>query len=212
MRRISLVALLSLFPSTALGVSFSVPLPDLIGVIDFSPAEGREASFDFSQQFSQIDSVWIEVEAKVAALQFDSCGTFFDPQPCVHEVFLLGFYARLDKEGSPRLGTVFSDGLSFSEDSHAPEGYGVDTAIFNNPLVGWDFLLDGEGSLILYWNGLLGDPDEIVQNVILPSGEIFSARLIIDGTPIPEPSTALLVASGLLLMPRIRGNRRSPSG
>ena len=204
MRCFPLVALLALLPSTALGVSFSVPLPDLVGSVGYPAA--IEANFDFGQQFSQIENVWIEIEAKVFAGQFDVCGTVSNPQPCVHEVILLGFFARLDKEDTPALGTVFSEGLSYSDDRHALEGSGVDTGAFNARL-GFDFLLDGRGSLTLFWNDISGDPDRIIENVILPSGEIFNARLAVEGSPVPEPSTALLFASGLVLLRTVRRGR-----
>jgi hypothetical protein len=194
-----------LLPGLASGATFSVPLSDLVGVVDFIPSfGGREAAFDVQQQFSAIENVWIEVEAQVFAREFDVCGTAFDPQPCVHEVQLLGFLALMNKEQSPRLGTVFSDGLSYSDDFRALEGSGVDVARFNNALVGWDFLLDGKGSLTLYWNQAFGDPDRIIRNVIEPSGEILGARLIIEGTPIPEPSTLLLETTGLLAFASVR--------
>lgn len=202
MRCISLIAALSFLPGTALGVSFSVPLPDLVGAVDFLPSTGgREASFDFGQQFSSIENVWIEVEAHVFAREFDVCGTIFNPQPCVHEVQLLGFFAQLDTEGFPRFSTIPSGGLSFG-DFRDLEGSGTDSAPFNDQFVSSDFqfLLDGEGSLTLGWNSALGNPDRIIQNVIEPSGEIFNARLIIEATPIPEPSAALLVACGLLVL------------
>ena len=80
-----------LVPEVARSTSFSTPLDDLIGPVDFIPATGgREASFDFGQPFASIQNVWIEVEATVRAREFDVCGTTFDPQPCVHEVQLLG--------------------------------------------------------------------------------------------------------------------------
>lgn len=205
MRCALLAAALCFLPSIAFGTTFSVPLPGLLGAVDFTPSSGgKDAIFDFDQQFSEIENVWIEVEAHVFAREFDVCGTTFDPQSCVHEVQLLGFFARLDKEDSAALGTVFSDGLSFSDDFRALEGSGVDVAPFNNSLVGWDFLLDGEGKLLLFWNRALGNPDRIIQNVIEPSGEIVSARLIIEGTPIPEPSSALLIAVGLLVLANTR--------
>lgn len=207
MRCLSLIAALCLFPAAALGATFSTPIPDLIGAADSTFfIEGKEASFDFGQQFSHIENVWIEVEARVFAQQFDVCGTIFDPQPCVHEIQLLGFFAHLDEEEFPRPGTVSSRGLSFSDDFRALEGHGTDSAVFL-PFGDWDFLLDGEGSLILFWNNTSGDPDRIIQNFVAPSGEIINARLIVEGTPIPEPSTALLVAAGLLLVIATHRNR-----
>ncbi len=195
------LVILTWIPSAAGAVTFSTPLTDLVGPVDFFPSTGgREAQFDFEQQFAEIQNVWIEVDAMVRARSFDVCGLAFDPQPCVRVIQLLGFAATMDKEDSPNLGLVFSDGLSFSDDIHALEGSGLSIAIFNNTLVGWDFLLDGEGSLTLFWNRLLGNPDRIIQNVIEPSGEIFGARLIVEAVPIPEPSTCLLLAAGLLAL------------
>lgn len=198
MRRIIFLLALTLVPNTAIGLSFSAPLTALVGVVDFSTSNGKNVSFDFGQRFSAIQSVSIEIEAQVFAREFNVCGTTFNPQPCVHTVQLRGFLAIMD-ENSPEPGFVWSDGLSFGE-FDALEGSGVDVAHFNNPLVGWDFLLSGSGSLTLFWNRALGNPDRFIQNVIEPSGEIFGARLIVEGTPIPEPSTTLLLATGLLTL------------
>lgn len=109
----------------------------------------------------------------------------------------------MDKQESPNLGFIFTDGLSFG-DRDALEGSGVDIAPFNNAFVGWDFLLDGEGNLTLFWSPVLGNPDRIIVNVVQPRGEIFSARLIIEGTPVPEPSSFLLLAAGLLVLTRTK--------
>lgn len=199
MRCIALVALLTLSPGTALGLSFSVPLPDLVGSVGYPAA--IETSFDFGQQFSSIENVWIEVEAQVSALQLDICGTVFNPQPCAHQIFLLGFFAQLHTEGFPQFSTIPSGGLSFG-DLRDLEGSGTDSAPFNDQFVNSDFqfLLDGKGSLTLFWNDVSGDPDLIIRNVIPPSGEILNARLIIEATPVPEPSTALLVTAGLVAL------------
>ena len=79
-------------------------------------------------------------------------------------------------------------------------------APFNDELVptGFDYLLDGEGQVNLGWNAIFALPETIIMNVTNPSAEIFSARLIIEATPIPEPSTALLVATGLLMLSKRR--------
>jgi hypothetical protein len=186
MGRFLLIAILSFLPRAALGMCLSVPVPDLVGEVDFPLGHSKEASFDVGVEFSEIENVWIEVEAQVFAREIDVCGTVFDPQPCVRVVQLLGFWATMDKEDSPNLGSVFSDGLSFSDDSQALEGFGVDIAVFNNRLVGWDFLLDGQGSLKLAWERVFLLPNLIIREVIDPAGEIFNARLIINGTPSNE--------------------------
>jgi len=189
--------LFGVLSDSASALTVSVPLKDLVGEVGFMPATGGQVvAFDAHQQFSAIESVSIEIEAHVKAREFDVCGTAFDPQPCVHEIQLLGFFARLDKEGSPILGTISSEGLTFSEDFRALEGYGIDSALFRNTRIGWDFLLDGRGAVTVFWNSALGNPDRIILNYKDPSGVIISARLIIEGTPIPEPSTGLLLAVG----------------
>lgn len=206
-RRLPAAALLftlSVIPAGSPAMTFAVDLPDLVGPFPSRYEAGPEASFDFGQGFIAVHGAWIEVEAHVTAEQFDVCGTFFDPQPCVHVVQLLGFYSRMDKEGSPIPGTVFSDGLTFSDDFRALEASGTATAPFNNPLVGWDFLLDGQGSLTVFWNDLLGDPDRIIMNVVEPTGEILGARLILDATPVPEPSTGTLILLGITMVASLR--------
>jgi hypothetical protein len=208
MRCTPLVALLSLIPGTALGASFSVPLPELVGAVDYPAA--IETSSDFGQQFSSIENVFIEAEAHVFATQFDTCGTIFNPQPCVHEIILLGFFAQLHTEGFPRFSTIPSHGLSYG-DLRDLEGSGTDSAAFRDEFIDSDFvfLLDGRGGLTLFWNDISVNPDLIIKNVIPPSGEIFNARLIIEGAPIPEPSTGLLVAAGLGVLAAVRRFRNA---
>lgn len=188
-----------LTPAYSSASTFSAPLSALVGPIDFLPGRGnQEANFDFGQEFAEIESVSIEIEAHVIARELDVCGTVFNPQPCTHEVQLLGLFAIMNTEDSPTLETVFSDALAYSDDYRDLEGSGIAVESFNNLTVGWDFLLDGQGSLTLFWSRLLGNPDRIIQNVVEPSGEIFSARLIVEATPIPEPSATVLIGLGLL--------------
>jgi hypothetical protein len=200
-------------PRAARDVCVSVSLPDLVGEVDFFPSSGnREASFDVGLGFSEIQNVWIVVEAEVFAQEYDYCGTLFDPKPCVHVFNHVGFFAIMDKEDSPNLGSVFSWGLSFSDDENALEGYGVDVAVFNNQLVGWDFLLDGQGSLKLYWHAPAFLSHVIIHSVIDPSGEIFNARLIIEGTPVPEPAASLMSEDGILEPPGVCRRLHSSKG
>ena len=201
-RLIPLVVLFWWLPSTGASMTFSTPIPGLIGDVDFARSERASADFDFGQAFQSIQSISIEIEAQVFAREFESCGTPSNPIPCTPQTELLGFYAHVDDGNEPlRLG--FSRGLSFFNGS-ATEGYGIDSASFTEFGVpsGWDFLLQGSGRIHLFWNSFFGNPDLIVRNNIEPSGEIFSARLVIDATPIPEPSTGLLLGLGLAMLAR----------
>ena len=201
------VVSLIFLPSTAVGLTFSTPLDDLVGVIDFLAGRGsRQAAFDFGQQFLAIESVSIELEEIENAFVYDECGFIFAPQPCVRRTRLLGFFVRMDEEDKPFLGSI-STGVSLPGDREAVQGSGVASGEFANPSpTGWDLLLDGRGSITLFWNSLLFIPEQVLVFRQNASGEIFSARLIIEGTPIPEPSTALLLATGLLALAGWRGS------
>lgn len=184
-------------PSSA--ATFVASIPALVGPLDFSTNEGKEATFDFGMEFSEIESVSIELEAHVIAQERDICGPI---SPCAPRAELLELFAIMDKEGSASFQTVLSDELAFGNFDD-PEGFGTTSALFRNTLAGWEFLLDGEGRLTLFWNQIRGIPGEILKQ---PSGEIFSARIILEGTAVPEPSTALMVGLGLL---GLAGRRRS---
>lgn len=98
----AVLAILSFPSGQARAATYFAPLDGLVGPIDFLPSQGfAESSFDFGRQFIEIESVSIEIEAFVTAREFDECGTFFDPQPCMHVVQLLGLFSIMDKEGSP---------------------------------------------------------------------------------------------------------------
>ena len=130
---ILLLVALAYSPSLAAGGTiYSIPLPDLVGP-DFLPFQGgREATFDFGQQFSEIERVSIEIEAHVYSREFDTCGTIFDPQPCTHVVQPVGFFSIMDDEDSPILGTIFSGSLQFDFKPPFLEGFGTDAAPFTN--------------------------------------------------------------------------------
>ncbi len=203
-------------PGASHAATFSAPIPGLVGVIDFEPhVSGREASFDFGQQFAEIERVSIEIEARVVAEQFDACGTTSNPQPCVRRVNLLGFFTLVDEEDKPFLGSI-STALSVSDDPHATEATGTGIGEFTDPFdlnpFGWDILLDGEGSVTPFWDALFPAPGLVIQNFEEGSGEILGARLIIEGTPIPEPSTAMLLGVGMLLLSGTKRLNRREKG
>jgi hypothetical protein len=69
----SMVLIASLCGSAS-ATTVIVPLPELVGEVPYMPSSssgGQEVAFDAHQQFSSIESVSIEIEAHVHALQFD---------------------------------------------------------------------------------------------------------------------------------------------
>jgi hypothetical protein len=204
----TLVALVSAIAATA--NTISVPLPGLLGHIP-PPAAlfSRSASFDLGFGFQRIDSVSLELEASVTAMQVVLCGFEGAPQPCELEYFLGSFIAFLDPEDPTPTGSVFT-AIRFSEDRDIPDASGVAASPFQNSRIGWDFLLDGRGSLEIFWNRtiLVGDPilgSEPVDEI----GDITGARLIVDGIPVPEPSPMISLFTGLLVL--AAAGRRSSS-
>ena len=209
MRLLILIALMVCWPAVVVAATVSARLDGLVGDADFPATSGKTVSFDLGVEFLEISRVSLEIEARVYAKEFDSCGTVFNPQPCTHETLLLGFFGRLDTEDVLASTSVISEALSFSADPHATEGAGIDVANFNAQLVGWDYLLDGAGNLTLHWNDVLLLPGAVIRNVVPPSGNIASARLIVEGVVVPEPSPSLLLAVGLAILARGRRARKA---
>jgi hypothetical protein len=187
-----LAALILLLPGASVAATFFAPISTLVGPLNPPHSGGNQGVFDFGLGFSEIESVSIEIEAHVIAQERELCGFF----PCVPRQELLALYAVMDTEGSPTFESVLSDELAFGDIVDDPEGFGTESAIFRNIRVGWDFLLDGEGRLTVFWNHFITlEPSRISKQ---PSGEIFSARIIVEGTAVPEVSTALMIGLGLL--------------
>jgi hypothetical protein len=195
---LSVCALLLAAPASA--TPFVLELSSLLGPVEGVTREfSRIADFDFGQPFASIASVVLDLDASVEAMQVDLCGFTYDPQPCQREVFLLGFLATMSIEDSPVLGIVFTrPALRFSDDIRALSASGTASSPFQSR-IGWDFLLDGRGSMTLNWNDVLFF-DTIFGEKIEPRGNIYGARLIVDAVPVPEPSSASLVLAPIVLL------------
>jgi len=204
-----LIVLLVILPAPSFAVSFSAALPDLVGPIDFATgAAFPPTTFDVGQQFASIESVSIEIEAHLTAAEWEFCGLSIDPQPCVDQAALVGFLGVLDEEDRPFPGSIFAV-VSVPTPPGSVEETGTWGAEFDNvgnPF-GWEVLLDGQGTLTLFPDQILFSPLAIIQNFQPASGEVLSARVIIEGTPVPEPSTALLLMAGMALLSGTRSHR-----
>lgn len=185
-------ALILLLSGPSSAATFSAPIPALVGPLRPPDSEGHEGVFDFGFEFSEIESVSIEIEARIIAQEREVCGAL---PPCASRRELLALFAEMNIEDSTTFGIVLSDELVFGDILEDPEGFGTESAIFRNTLIGWTFLLDGEGLIKVFWNVPHGIPGRIVKQ---PSGEILSARIIVQGTAVPEPSTVLMIGLGLV--------------
>jgi hypothetical protein len=201
-RHAFLIALLIVLPGASFATSFSAPLPDLVGPINFvTGAAHPPTTFDVGQQFIAIESVSIEIEAHLVAAQYDFCGLFSNPQPCIDGVALLGVVTIMDEEDRSFPGSIFT-AVSVPAPPGTIEVTGTGSSEFGwvaNPF-GWEILFDGQGTLTMFPDQVLFPPGAIIQNFQPASGEIVSARVIIEGTPVPEPSTALLMMFGLTIL------------
>ncbi len=218
-RRAALFACALLFAPGTSAAPFVLELPELVRPIgdplDRSATLAIPAHFDFGQPFLSVDAVFLEVEATLYAGEYDFCGFIFDPQPCTHVLELLGLFARLDNEGGSPFSIVTA--LSYSDELHVPSASGTARSAFDYSLHGsFDFLLDGEGELTLHWNRVFTFPDRIIMDFHAPYGEIHGARLILEATPIPEPSVSSMTAIALAILgasvrlSSLRQSKKSP--
>lgn len=211
-RGAALFACALLLPAAASALPFVVELLDLQGVIEerTDPRADdfrRLASFDFGQQFESIESVAIEIDATVHAHERDLCDYFPFPESCIHVFHQPGFSVFMDAEG---MGTGFVLAGVEIGDFHAPVVTGTGRSTLLHPNTPLDFLLDGKGQLSVYWNSPAFF-DKVVIVYQYPFGEITGARLILEATPIPEPTTSALIASGILWLAAKHRRRKKAS-
>ncbi len=202
-------SLVLLSAGTASGEFFQSDLPDLLGPNQFQGLMSQPAAYDFGQEFSAVEEVFIEVEATTTPTEYDECGTATEPQPCEHVVEWTGFGASLDLLESGQLIITESTLTGFNaRDPHTA------TARFRiRDEHDLSFMFDGTGEILFGWNYPIGDPDLIVTNVVQPTALLTRAQLIVEGSPVPEPSAIPCAATAVLVLARLRYNRSDfPAG
>lgn len=124
--------LMSLVAGPSVSATYSTPVPGLLGPLNLPLNTGKEATFDFGFEFSEIESFSIEIEAHVIAQHRGSCG----PTPsCAARTENLGLHVNMDKEDSPIIGLTFTRALTFGS-IEDPEAFGTTSQSFQNTLVG----------------------------------------------------------------------------
>ncbi len=150
-------------------------IPDLVGS---APVYNVPivVDFDLGQEFAEVRSVLLMLQATVTPLTYQNCGTIGEPHPCELEVVNTGFLARLESPNQDSTTAVIGDFRSYPL-----RRAGVFERVFLE--YSFDHLLDGTGTITLFWNGVSFTDDRIIQDFHPPTGEITDAVLIVDGTP-----------------------------
>lgn len=202
---VTAMAAVSAAETPAVALPFRAPISQLVGTIALPKIQ---VPFDFGQEFSHVESVALELLVSVTPFEFDRCGSVFEPQPCVHEISRGGILVGLDDDPYPGLiFTAVGDGTITELPSLQVGRFESRFATFN-----FDTFRDGKGLLDVYWNAPVVLPEDLILNVVSPTGTIFEAYIVFDAVPIPEPSTALLLASGLGVLAQRKWQKIGGSG
>ena len=151
---------------------YQVQLDDWLGVYDAYNGFGEPV--DFGQQFSSIQSLSISWRGRVQ-VGFDDWGFYVNGR----------FKAEVRDAGGSAVAYT-----PWIGDSLYPQPFNQTIAL--TPANGsWNYLLDGKCNV---WAIFEPDYDEYVDT---PLGELESATLTLDATPVPEPSGLLALACGI---------------
>lgn len=180
-------------PRQTMASIFEIPLscPE-----EWSPGQRWEMEFDLGVSFVEIQRVAVDWSGEITGAL---CTWRDDPGATPWSVGA-SFEADLLRPSGDdrRIGsTAVHGGLSTYP---APESFNLESAFSGQP---WSDLLSGRGAIEVEFVWTL--PFSWVP-VTVPSGHLRHATLIVEGTPVPEPATLLLVALGALaLLARRRG-------
>jgi len=146
--------------------------------------------FDLRVTFTDISSVYIDWSGTITA---ELVVRGADPPFPINGQFMAKLYEAdpYDYLGSAHIqsgATTYPD----------PEPFDLQSTFTNDE--GWSMLLDGRGSIEIWFGGIFRPADLIT--VELPSGAIDSATLVFTGTVIPEPATILLFSIGYMMFRR----------
>lgn len=202
-RRAALAALAMITAAAmpAAAIPFRAAIAQLVGPMELPQLR---VGFDFGQEFSQIESVSLELVASVTAFEYDYCGTVFSPQACEHRTVQSSVFAILNDDPFPFFFLTGVGENGFTETPSLQRGTFHGPRFTTLPSDPFAFLGSGKGSFEIHWNSLGFFPEDIVVNAVRSTGTIFEAYIVFDATPIPEPSTSVLTALGLVLLASTR--------
>lgn len=152
------------------------------------------SSFDLGVSFTEITDIYIEWSGTITA---ELVGIIGIPGSFPHDAtFEASLYGL---ELDPYYYTGWADVCGGKATYPEPEPFDVQSPFTDE---GWSMLLEGRGHVeVLLGDALLPTVSYIIE---YPSGYIYSATLVFEGTLVPEPATVLLLALGGLVLIRRR--------
>ena len=178
MKKLILIALVTMIAATANATIIEISL-DSAGQYDSQ--DTWSSSFDFGVSFSQINDIYIDGSGQVVA------GEMLSGSPMV-SVFTATLY-----ESDPY--SYFGQAYVYGGETTypTPEPFNVQSSFTDE---GWAEFYDGQGNIEI----LLSHPGYVGTMLTPPTGQIDSAKLVIDGIIVPEPMSLVLFGVGSLFV------------
>ena len=180
--------------SLAKGTIFELPL-DCNGVYDFD-SPSWTSDFDFGISFIEISNVYIDWAGQITGGQ-----AVYDSNPDDPFPIDVGIYAGLGFNPNLRITTLWGGAATYP----AQELFDLQSEIELSGSSTWSDLLDGQGTITIGYTELIMIDGHYVEH---GSATLNSASLVVDGIPVPEPATLLLLTIGIAC---IRGRKQRAS-
>ena len=183
--------------ATAVVLAISVPADATIIEVPLDCAGGYSLSdtwtgaFDAGVSFTEVAAVYIAWSGEMEGAETMNAGVI-DTQ------FVASLY---ESQPEDYFGRAYTQGGADTYPN--PWQFEVVTPFSDGS---WNAVLDGKANIHLWY----GETTHVLGDPILstPTGTIFSASLLIDGTPVPEPTTLFFLVMGIVWFAKGGASRR----